>query len=266
MTLQLAHASGFSMNQPLPTDNYEASAALFHAAIELYLPNRAQAPLKILDFGAGRGYLVEQLRNLAYDARGCDVDSHWLKNPNLSPEFFRKINLSPYGLPYENETFDVVVSTSVLEHAQNKREFFSEIHRVLKPGGISMHILPGKWYLPTEPHIFVPLVNYMWPHCPRWWLNLFAWLGTRNSKQQGKTWREVSESNAHYCKHGLSYISKRAYRKLSMEIFGNFSSPSAFYVQHSYGGVAKLLRRLPCKGFTGWLAGAFRMYFIVQRK
>ena len=39
-------------------------------------------------------------------------------------------------LPYEDSMFDVVISNGVINLSPNKRELFSEIFRVLKPGGI----------------------------------------------------------------------------------------------------------------------------------
>lgn len=32
---------------------------------------------KILDFGCGRGVMVEYLQTLGYDAYGCDLKSYW---------------------------------------------------------------------------------------------------------------------------------------------------------------------------------------------
>ena len=172
----------------------------------------------------------------------------------------------PYRLPYQDGAFDVVISTSVLEHAQNKEELFIEIRRVLKTGGFSMHLFPAKWYLPSEPHIFVPLVNCFWPNCPRWWLALWALLGVRNQFQYGKPWKEVAEANSEYCAHGLSYWSNRAYRDLSLKIFGNFASPMDFYIKNGYGGIPKLLRKLPFQRLVGWVAGEIRMNFIVVQR
>ena len=39
-------------------------------------------------------------------------------------------------LPYEDDSFDVVTSYSVIEHQANKRLAIDEVARVLKPGGI----------------------------------------------------------------------------------------------------------------------------------
>ena len=44
---------------------------------------------------------------------------------------------TPYRIPFDDASMDVVVSTSVLEHAFNVDEVFSEIGRVLRPGGLA---------------------------------------------------------------------------------------------------------------------------------
>ena len=41
-------------------------------------------------------------------------------------------------VPFENNTFDVVISHEVLEHLLDTDNFFSEIHRVLKPKGYAV--------------------------------------------------------------------------------------------------------------------------------
>ncbi len=42
----------------------------------------------------------------------------------------------PWILPFQNDSFDVVVSYGVLEHVPNDLESLREISRVLKPGGL----------------------------------------------------------------------------------------------------------------------------------
>lgn len=216
----------------------------------------------VLDFGCGRGALVDGLLRLGINAYGCDVDPYWEgEQPRLKP-----IQRAPYRIPFDDASIDVVISTSVLEHAQNSRELFLEIKRVLKPGGYSMHMYPGKWYLPTEPHIFVPLVSWLWPRQPRWWLSLWAMLGVRNAFQEGKDWRTVSALNEQFCAKGLCYYTKTFYRNLSMDVFGNCEWPMPYFLAKTDGGFAALHRRLPLKGFTAWLCQHIRMSFLVQRK
>lgn len=217
---------------------------------------------KVLDFGCGRGGLVDLLCESGIDAYGCDVDPYWEgNNPRLRP-----IPRAPYRIPFDDESVDLVISTSVLEHAQNHRELFYEIKRVLKPNGISMHLYPGKWYLLSEPHIYVPFVNFFWPKQPRWWLALWALLGVRNEYQKGMDWRSVVRQNERYCATGLCYQPQSFYRKVSLEVFGNCDWPMDFYLSRADGGVGKLYRSLPLKRLIAWLSHHTRMTLIVQRK
>ncbi len=49
-------------------------------------------------------------------------------------------NISIFDLPFEDESFDAVVSDQVLEHVEgDPRDAIAETFRVLKPGGIVLH-------------------------------------------------------------------------------------------------------------------------------
>jgi len=225
-------------------EEYEKAAIFLKTAMEELCRLELPSQTKVMDFGCGSGELTDHFLLLGYDAHGCDVKPYWQQKSHAAVERLATISLAPYRLPYESGTFDVVVSTSVLEHAQNKEELFREIHRVLKVGGYSMHIFPSKWYLPAEPHIYVPLVNFLWPKCPWWWLAVWALIGVRNEFQQDKSWKEVAEANYEYCKRGLSSWSNRRYRELSRRIFGNYLSPSEFSIHHGYGGCRKTTKKI----------------------
>lgn len=244
----------------------EKAAAFFAVAAEQLCGFPDASKVKILDFGCGHGNLVERLLARQYDAFGCDIRARWGDDPIVEERRLKVIGQGPYAIPFGDGTFDAVISTSVFEHVQNKEESFREIHRVLRPGGYSMHLFPSKWYLPREPHNLVPLVNFFWPRCPRWWLALWARLGVRGRFQQGMNWRQVVDSNADYFVNGTSYWPNSRYRKLSLRIFGNYSTPMRFYIDHAFGGVARLGRKLPFRRLSGWMTAQLRMIFIVQRK
>jgi SAM-dependent methyltransferase len=240
-----------------------ANFSFVDRAIKHFCGHRDPARVKVLDFGCGAGGLVERLCSLFYDAYGCDVVKCW--DERTTDRLF-VIAPNPYRLPFPDNEFDAVVSISVLEHAANKREIFEEIRRVLKPGGVCLHLFPSKWYLPTEPHVYVPLMSWLWPHVPRWWLALWAMAGLRAPFQKRLTWRQVVAANLEYARTGLSYWSNRRYRRLARLTFGNYESPMGFYVDQAHGGVAQLVRRLPGKPLFAALSGAVRMKFIVLRK
>jgi SAM-dependent methyltransferase len=48
-------------------------------------------------------------------------------------------------IPFEDNFFDLVVMEWVAEHLDNPRGSFSEIHRVLKPGGRVIFLTPNVW-------------------------------------------------------------------------------------------------------------------------
>ena len=221
---------------------------------------QGDSSFKILDFGCGAGQIVSELAALGYEVYGCDV---FLEHEST---LLKRISTHPYKIPFENEKFDIVISTSVLEHAQNTQECFYEIARVLKPGGYAMHLLPGKYYLPTEPNIYVPLVSWFWPRCPRWWLALWAILGIRNEFQQNLSWKETYTANKSYCEKGLCYRSSGYYETLSKKVFGNFAWPMLFYINNSSGGFGRLARKLPLKAFLGKVSRELRIGFLVTRK
>jgi ubiquinone/menaquinone biosynthesis C-methylase UbiE len=61
-------------------------------------------------------------------------------------------------LPYKNDSFDLVLMISVLEHVRDIRKSLSEIHRVCKPGGCVYLDIPD-YRFPYEPHFktFAPV-------------------------------------------------------------------------------------------------------------
>lgn len=237
----------------------QVHADFFAATIRALTGRSDLRGLPVLDLGCGDGQLVEALGKLGLDSYGCDLVL-------ADTDDRLRVIKQPYRLPFGDTSMDAVVSTGVLEHVQNPTECFYEVARILRPGGLAMHLYPGRWYLPYEPHIYVPLVNYMWAHVPRWWLQLWAILGVRNRFQRGLGWRATAEANAQYCGSGIAYRSTRHYRRLSLDIFDRCEWPMGLYIAHAPGGTARLARRLPFRGLVGLLCREARMGLLVQYK
>jgi len=218
----------------------------------------------VLDFGCGAGSLVRGLESLGYEMFGCDMKG---VVPSSVAGQIREIDTaSGYALPFPDRSFDVVVSTSVLEHAQNKRRCFEEMHRVLKPGGFTLHLFPARRFLPAEPHIKVPLANWFWPRRPTWWFAAWAMLGVRNSSQQGMDWRAVTAANRQYVAEGLSYWSTSRLTAVANQVFGQCEWPTRFYLEHAPGRFAALSRKLPLRPFWNHVSREFRYSFMLTRK
>lgn len=110
-------------------------------AVELASRGRGQAA--ILDLGCGPGDLAVRLASRLQAARIVGLD--------LSPTMIElaKRHETPGGglrfvvgdaasLPFEADSFDVVVSTLSLHHWAEPAASFAEIRRVLRPGGLAL--------------------------------------------------------------------------------------------------------------------------------
>jgi SAM-dependent methyltransferase len=109
----------------------------------------------VLDFGAGRGaWAIEgspelhrrlrTLRGRVARVVGTDVDPVVTSNPTLDEAHV--VGLGE-PLPFEPETFDLVVADHVLEHvtAQDAPDVAADVMRVLRPGGWLAARTPNKW-------------------------------------------------------------------------------------------------------------------------
>ena len=107
---------------------------------------------KILNFGAGRGKSSDDLvpfRRELMDLRGerrkvtgADIDPIVLENPTVD----EAVCLHGSGrLPFEDETFDLIVSDWTFEHLKDPRFAASELMRTLKPGGWICARTPHRW-------------------------------------------------------------------------------------------------------------------------
>jgi ubiquinone/menaquinone biosynthesis C-methylase UbiE len=79
----------------------------------------------------------------------------------------RILNAFGEQLPFDNESFDIVYSTNVLEHTERPFDVLSESLRVLRPGGTLQFVFPnfGSFY---DGHYGVF-------HPPVLWSGFFAW-------------------------------------------------------------------------------------------
>lgn len=165
---------------------------------------------RILDFGCGAGQMVYRFVDAGYaNVFGYDVADYVdLRDPADRPRFFTADGASPAALPFEDDSFDFVISVQVFEHVLDQVRMLRELHRIMRPGGHALHLFPAE-YCPVEGHMFVPLGNVV-PH--RWWYKLWALLGIRNGFQQGLSADETADRNAFYYVEGLNYISTSCYK------------------------------------------------------
>jgi SAM-dependent methyltransferase len=128
---------------------------------------------RLLEVGTGSGGISHYFARHA--VHRFDVDSVDVTDCRQVTEGYRFHVVGDVMLPFQDETFDVVVTNHVIEHVGDDRQqnaHLTEIHRVLKPDGVVYLAVPNRWML-VEPHYRVPLLSW-WPE--RWrsgWLRLW---------------------------------------------------------------------------------------------
>lgn len=98
---------------------------------------------KILDVGTGPGLIPIMIAQTSstLEVHGVDISKPMIeiaarnaRKAGLSENLFFKVG-SVYSLPYEDDSFDMVISTLSLHHWVEPVRGLNEIFRVLRPGG-----------------------------------------------------------------------------------------------------------------------------------
>ena len=208
---------------------------------------------EVLDFGAGAGRHVVEFLEHGYAALGVDQQFSSAEAGRVEAEHLRTVSPPDYVLPFGEASFDFVYSTSVMEHVVNPGQALAEIARVLRPGGLSVHIFPSRWR-PVEPHVFVPFGGRIHNYA---WFRLWAALGIRNRYQKESAADAVALTNVQYARTGISYPTAREWLDIAKQ--GGFDAEWAErpYIEAT-AELSGLSRRLaPIAGLPG-LVKAYR--------
>lgn len=102
--------------------------------------------MTLLDCGAGTGQFAQEMSE---QCRVLVLDDHDESLERLRSRFPRDsvLRVSATGIPLADGAVDVVTALDVLEHIENDRGAVSEIHRVLKPGGMVVATVPASMAL-----------------------------------------------------------------------------------------------------------------------
>lgn len=103
---------------------------------------------KVLDAACGEGYGASLLAQTAADVTGLDLDAAAVEHATAryggSQTNLRFVQGSCHQLPFDDNSFDVVVSFETLEHLAEQEAMLAEFARVLKSGGFVVISTPDK--------------------------------------------------------------------------------------------------------------------------
>ena len=109
---------------------------------------------KLIDIGCGEKLYENIIKPYVAEHIGLDHENT-LHNKS-------KIDLfgAAYNIPVENEYFDTVLCTAVLEHLEEPGKAIKEANRILKSGGHAIYSVPLFWHLHEEPRDFYRYTKY----------------------------------------------------------------------------------------------------------
>ena len=120
---------------------------------------RLNPKTKILEIGAGTGLQARLLFEAGFDVSAVDLTSsaYWGDRVFLVEAY------DGSTLPFPDDHFDVIFTSNVLEHVAQLEMFFLESRRVLKPGGIMVHIVPTpSWRIWSQIAYYPWLLKRAW--------------------------------------------------------------------------------------------------------
>ncbi len=97
-------------------------------------------PRNVLDISCKRGELLLELARRGFRVRGTNFEREPAPPSEIQVDF--DVDLMK-GLPYPDESFDLVCLIEVIEHLENHRVAVSEMARVTRPGGAIIITTPN---------------------------------------------------------------------------------------------------------------------------
>lgn len=117
--------------------------ASFIAALGGHLRAGLPHALQVLDWGCGKGHMTYLMRRAGFDVVSCDRrvaadDSAFGQaTPIIAAQGIDVVPLDHDTLlPFADGSFDMALSTGVLEHVADDAGSLKELRRVLRPGGL----------------------------------------------------------------------------------------------------------------------------------
>lgn len=140
--LSLAKQNAYRARLRTLWPDWRPATEVYESVIRRYL----RPDVRLLDVGCGRGGVVEQLGGAEYLSVGIDPDFTSLSEHRLPLVKLPRTVALLGRLPFRTHSFDLVISSWVLEHLPDPLGALTELARVLRPGGHLVVLTPNLWH------------------------------------------------------------------------------------------------------------------------
>lgn len=124
---------------------------------------------RVLDAGSGGGHFSEAASHRGAVVTSMDVGKSLLEQVAARCDTERVVG-SILEMPFEDDAFDVVLSTEVIEHTTEPRAGLRELARVVRPGGTVLVTSPCRLWQPIvrmasllKIRPYQGYENFLWP-------------------------------------------------------------------------------------------------------
>lgn len=106
---------------------------------------------RVLDFGCGPGDITIAGRNAGFQMSGADISQLMIerarrRSHDMGIEFTHIEQAEPLALPYDDQSFDAITASSVLEYVRDPFDCFTELRRVCAPSGVLILTVPNLFH------------------------------------------------------------------------------------------------------------------------
>lgn len=118
-----------------------STSSILDSAADMVKKLHHNFPATHLDIGSGNGDLIQLLRKqFELESFACDYTNTLMQLDDVKVSV---ANLSTQGLPFQDESFNLVTCTEVIEHLEHYRYTLREMYRVLKHDGTLVITTPN---------------------------------------------------------------------------------------------------------------------------
>lgn len=134
--------------------------------IERLLALQSNQPLRLLEIGTGSGGIAHYFAT--HPHLDCDVTAVDVIDQRLINDGYQFVQVNDTTLPFDDSSFDVVITNHVIEHVGDRKaqlHHLQEVRRVMTSTGKGYVAVPNRWML-VEPHYRLAFLSWL-PHFMR---------------------------------------------------------------------------------------------------